>query len=209
MCTRFYADLSPELRPYVEAANRSPLRARMVEQLGKPFKTEGEIRPTDLFTAIAFSRAGAPAAFPMVWGYTLPGLNRPVVNTRVETAPQKEIWRESWRSRRCVIPAAYYYEWAHLTRPDGRSVLGEKYMIQPRGQTCAFLAGLYRFEERRGFQYPVFSVLTREPSQALMAIHDRMPLILPPSLIEAWVRPENKPEELLGAAVTDLVFEKA
>ena len=87
MCTRFYADLSPELRPYIEAANRSPLRARMVEQLGKPFKTEGEIRPTDLFTAIAFSRAGAPAAFPMVWGFTLPGLNRmfswsPLVSSR-------------------------------------------------------------------------------------------------------------------------------
>ena len=34
MCCRYYVDLSPELRPFIEQANRSPLRPRMVEALG-------------------------------------------------------------------------------------------------------------------------------------------------------------------------------
>ncbi len=57
--------------------------------------------------------------------------------------------------------------------------------------------------------FPVFAVLTREPTQYLRQIHDRMPLILPKNMIQEWIRPDNKPEELLEYAVTDLVAEKA
>ena len=63
---------------------------------------------------------------------------------------------------------------------------------------------LYRIEE--GF--PVFTVLTREPSAELRRIHDRMPLILPKEKIDAWVRPDTKPETLLTYALTDMIFEK-
>ena len=46
-------ELSPELRPIIEAAKRSALTERMVSKLGKPLKTEGEIRPTDMAPVIA------------------------------------------------------------------------------------------------------------------------------------------------------------
>ena len=53
VCTRYYVELSPELRPYIEAASRSRLKESMVTKLGRAFKFSGEIRPTDIAAVIA------------------------------------------------------------------------------------------------------------------------------------------------------------
>ena len=53
MCTRYYMELSPELKPYIDRATTSPLKDRMVSNLARPLKTEGEIRPTDMAPVIA------------------------------------------------------------------------------------------------------------------------------------------------------------
>ena len=68
-----------------------------------------------------------------------------------------------------------------------------------------WLCGLYRIEEG----LPVFVILTREPGEEIRFIHDRMPLILPERLIGEWIRPDVRPEELVGDALTDMVFEKS
>ena len=120
MCCRFYMEMSEELRPIVEAANRSALGARMVAALGRPVRTQGEMRPTDIVPVLAPNRAGRQAVFPMLWGFTLEGRASPVINARSETAAQKPTFRESWKSRRCVIPASYYFEWEHLQNAPGR-----------------------------------------------------------------------------------------
>ena len=48
MCTRYYMELSPELRPYIEAANRSGLREKIVTKIGRGMVTEGEVKPGDI-----------------------------------------------------------------------------------------------------------------------------------------------------------------
>ena len=55
---------------------------------------------------------------------------------------------------------------------------------------------------------PVFVILTRDPGEEIRFIHDRMPLILPGNYVEEWIRPDAKPEELVEAAMTEMVFEK-
>ena len=209
MCTRYYVELSPELRPYVERARHSQLKARMVSSLGKEFRENGEIRPTDMATVIASSASGEKAAFPMVWGYHIPGIDRPVVNARAESAKEKKSFAEDWRKHRCVIPASYYFEWEHLKRPDGKVKTGQKYAIQPKGSSVTWIAGLYRMEEKNGLHYPVFTILTREPSTELLKLHDRMPVILPESAINDWIRPDSHPEEIIKNALTDMVMETA
>ena len=209
MCTRYYMEMSSELRPIVEKAKSSALSIRMVNRLGKPLKTEGEIRPTDMVPVIAPNQNGARTVFPMVWGYSIPGLNHPVVNTRVESADKKDVWKEGWRSHRCIVPASWYFEWEHLPLANGKTKTGQKYMIQPKGSEMTWLAGLYRIEEFRDLKYPVFSVLTREPTAELSRIHDRMPLILPSNAIDDWIRPDTKAEEIAKMAVTDVFIEKA
>ena len=81
-------------------------------------------------------------------------------------------------------------------------------MIQPRNTAATFLAGLYRMESSKGITYPVFTVLTREPTQEISFIHDRMPVILPQTMIGDWINPGNKADEIISEALTDMVFEK-
>lgn len=81
-------------------------------------------------------------------------------------------------------------------------------MIQPKGPAVTWLAGLYRIEDISGIQIPVFTVLTREPSEEIRFIHDRMPVILPGDDIEKWINPDSKPDEIIKNAMTDIVFEK-
>lgn len=211
MCCRYYMETSPELRPYIEAANRSSLKDRLVSKLARPLVTEGEVRPTDLVPVIApSSKSQAPTVFPMVWGFTIPRRQTSLFNARVESATEKPTFKESWEKRRCIVPASWYYEWEHLINAStGKSKTGDKYMIQAKGSNVIYLAGLYRLEEIAGIQVPVFTILTREPSDEIRFIHDRMPVMLPKEYIREWVNPNGKPEEIIRAAQTEMVFEVA
>ena len=200
MCCRYWADESPELRAIVEEMNRSSLVRKWQEKTG--IKTHGEIRPTDVVPVIAPNRAGERAVFPMKWGFSGKSL---LINARSETAALKPTFQESWKRRRCIVPASWYYEWEHLRGSDGKTRTGDRFMIQPKGSDMTWLCGLYRMEE--GF--PVFVILTREPGEEIRFIHDRMPLILPESAVEDWIRPDGRPEEVLGEALTEMVFERA
>ncbi len=202
-------ELSPELRPYIEAANRSPLKEKIVDKLARPMVTSGEVRPTDLVPVIASSKAMEPAVFPMVWGFHLTRSSSPIVNARVETAMEKATFKESWESRRCIIPASYYFEWEHLKNAAGKVNTGDKYMIQPKGSRLTFMAGLYRIEEINGIKVPVFAILTRDPAENIRFIHDRMPVILPKDSIREWIQPEAKPEQIVKNAIQAIVFDKA
>ena len=205
MCCRYYMELSPELRPYVEAAERSPLTEKLVARLARPLITEGEVRPTNLVPVVAPSRSQKAAVYPMVWGFT--GPTSPLVNARSETANVKPTFQESWQKRRCAIPASWYYEWEHFTSADGRKKTGEKYMIQPKGAKLMFLAGLYRLEEQKGITVPVFTVLTKEPTEELRRIHDRMPVILPQSAVGKWIEPSARAEDCMQLALSDMIAE--
>lgn len=211
MCCRYYMETSPELRPYIEAANRSSLKDRLVSKLARPLVTEGEVRPTDLVPVIApSSKSQEPTVFPMVWGFTIPRRQTSLFNARVESATEKPTFKESWEKRRCIVPASWYYEWEHLINTStGKSKTGDKYMIQAKGSNVIYLAGLYRLEEIAGIQVPVFTILTREPSDEIRFIHDRMPVMLPKEYIREWVNPNGKPEEIIRAAQTEMVFEVA
>lgn len=211
MCCRYWMEESPELKPFVDAANRSPLRDKMVAHLAKPLKTSGEIRPTDICVAVAPDRSGKRAAYPMFWGFT--GQQSYLLNTRIESANQKPMWKESLERRRCIIPASWYYEWQHLKSADGKTKTGSKYMIQPKGATLTLLAGIYRLEpfQDTGMMFPHFSILTREPGNDIRPIHDRMPVILDAQDAAAWIRPETTEteiKEIITRSLTGMMFER-
>ena len=212
MCSRYFVELSPELRPYVEQARRSALGIRMMRSLGRPLAREGVVRPTDIAPVIAPNTRGMKSVFPMIWGFTQADIehtkrSQPLINARIETADRKPSWRESWQRRRCIIPASYYFEWERLLKPDGSKKPGDKYVIQPCGSDVCYMAGLYRMEDG----YPHFAVLTRDAAPGLRRIHDRMPLILPASAISEWISPDSAPDrlrEISESAITEVIAEK-
>ena len=200
MCGRYWTDDSEEFREFVAEMNRSPLADRWREKK-KEIRTGGEILPTDVAPVIAPDRRGGRKIYPMKWGFAGRSL---LINARAETAAVKETFREAWHRRRCIIPAAGYFEWEHLTESGGKKRSGDKFLIRPAKEGLTYLCGLYRIEEGM----PVFVVLTREPAEEIRFIHNRMPLILPGELVNEWIRPDADPEGILKNAVTDVHFER-
>ena len=179
--------------------NKSPLVSKWHATTG--ITTYGEIRPTNVVPVIASKRSGEKAVFPMKWGFSGRTL---LMNARTETAPVKATFRDAWASHRCIIPASWYFEWEHIVGNDGKKRTGDKYLIQPKGSSMTWLCGLYRIEDG----LPVFVILTREPGEEIRFIHDRMPLIMPGDYVDEWIRPDAKPEKLVQAAMTEMVYEK-
>ncbi|MCR5467247.1 MAG: SOS response-associated peptidase [Lachnospiraceae bacterium] len=206
MCTRYALEKDlPELKEIADEVLQSLLAQRFVATHARPIVTSGEVRPTDIVPVIAPNAKGLKTVFPMQWGFLNKDNKRTLFNARVETAGEKPTFKDAWQSHRCIIPASYYFEWAHFKSPDGREKTGDKYAIQPSGCTLTWLCGLYRIENG----YPVFVILTKEPTVELAKIHDRMPLMLPKDRIEDWINPSSNPEELLSYALTDMIIEKA
>lgn len=87
---------------------------------------------------------------------------------------------------------------------DGKIKTGDRYIIQPKDANITWLCGLYHIEN----DFPTFVVLTREPSQDIAFIHDRMPLILPEHMIGDWIRPSADPDDMIKRALTDMIAEK-
>ena len=206
MCTRYALDITqPELKEIIDIARSSRLTTKFVDTHARPLITDGEVRPTDIVPVIAPNSKGEKCVFPMQWGFTARDNKRSLFNARLETAGEKPTFKDAFQSHRCIIPAAYYHEWEHFKSPDGKVKTGDKYAIQPAGCTVTWLCGLYRIEEG----YPVFVILTKEPTIELSKIHDRMPMMLQKDKIEDWINPSKNPEELIPYALLDMVTEKA
>ena len=200
MCCRYLLEESPELRPIIEAMNRSPLAGKLFPQ--SSLRAAGEVRPAEAAPVLAPDKSGSPVIFPMKWGFSGKSL---LINARSETAASRPLFRDSWQSRRCAVPSSGYFEWEHPQLPDGRKKTGVKYLLRQKDSALTWLCGLYRVEEG----IPCFVILTREPGENLRFIHDRMPLILPDRAVHDWIRPETRPEDLLPLAQTDLLFRPA
>ena len=165
-----------------------------LEQRNIQVKT-GDIFPGDVAAVIASNRKLEPQAFAMEWGYKMPDGKR-VFNARSETASHKAMFADGMRQRRCLIPAAHYYEWQKTS--DGKV----KYSIAPKDTEGFYLAGIYRLENG----VPVFSVLTKEPAESIAFIHNRMPVILPQIVMADWLNPRYRGEEVLSAAVSEMQY---
>lgn len=187
------------------AATTSTLANKFIATHGRPIITEGEVRPTDIVPVIAPNQKGVKTIFPMQWGFTNKEHKTTLFNARCETAGTKPTFKDAWKSHRCIVPASYYFEWEHFKSPDGKTKTGDKYAIQPEGLTVTWLCGLYRMEEG----YPVFVILTKEPTAALNKIHDRMPLILPQDKIEDWINPTSSPDKLIHYSLNEMILEKS
>ncbi|MBR5287325.1 MAG: SOS response-associated peptidase [Clostridia bacterium] len=184
MCGRFYTgeeDTPQEMQAILDALNRRNTPAK-----------EGEIFPADTAAVIANTKRLTPAPFAMRWGYDTGG--RRIINARSETAAQKPLFADGMEKRRCLVPAAGYFEWARRSREK------TKYRIADVHTPLIFMAGIYRLTDAGA----EFSILTREPDTSVSFLHDRMPVILPREYHSAWLDPRSNPQEILSFAAADL-----
>jgi putative SOS response-associated peptidase YedK len=144
--------------------------------------------PTQLVAAVRAGEHGEPEGVQLRWGL-LPfwakdaGIGNRMINARAETLAEKPAYRNAFRKRRCVILANGFYEWKAL--PGGKA----PHWIAPRdGQPIAF-AGLWARWEKGETPLETCTIVTTSANRGLREIHERMPVIIPPEALRAWVDP--------------------
>lgn len=119
-------------------------------------------------------------------GEQAPGGGKLLINARSETAATLPAFRESFRARRCLVPADGFYEW----RPGAEGRL--PHHVRFRDRRLFALAGLWDRQVRPGAAaIEGFTVLTCPPSELVRPLHDRMPVILPEHAWEEWLRADD------------------
>ena len=184
MCGRFY------IEDAFDWADVLRLMGAQNRRLPEAAKRSGEVNPTDAALVLAPSKDLSPGAFAMRWGYRLPD-GHLVINARSETARSRPLFADGMRRRRCAVPVSGYIEW------DRSGTTRRKYKVDGGTAEPLFLAGLYRPAEKGA----EFTVLTRSPSDAVAALHDRMPVLLRAAEATAWIRPDADAQAVLREAV--------
>lgn len=129
------------------------------------------------------------------------------INARAETVAIKPAFRDSFASRRCLIPADGFYEWQK--RPKGKL----PHFIHGTDGGPLALAGLWASWRDRETDERVrtCTIITTEPNAAIEELHDRMPVVLPAAAWEVWLAEGEADLDqlralLLPAAETSLAF---
>ncbi|MCP9771503.1 SOS response-associated peptidase [Synechococcus sp. Tobar12-5m-g] len=125
----------------------------------------------------------------LLWGLLPEWVKDPLaaprpINARSETVAQKASLKGAWRHRRCLLPADGFYEWKGLRGARSK----QPWLIRRRDRQPFWLAGLWdRWIGPDGSEVESCCVLTTAPNALLAPLHDRMPVILPDGLEEAWL----------------------
>ncbi len=138
---------------------------------------------------------------PLAWGLVPPWaedrrVGHRMINARVETAATRPGFRDALRERRCLIPVTGFYEWQ---RHDRR--LSQPFLIRRRDLRPMALAGLWeRWRARDGGPaVESCTILTTEANAEIAPVHDRMPLILEPDALAAWLDPAQTSPRALAS----------
>lgn len=161
------------------------------------------VKPTQAIPIIVGTppeRRVAPARWSLVppWADDLK-LKFPTFNARIETAASKPTFKASVKSKRCLVPFEGYYEW--LTEGTKKT----PFYVHRIDQQPLLLAGLYSWWQSPATQewHLTATILTRESAGQLSPLHDRMPVLLHPDLIDDWLNKEIPGDELLLTTASD------
>lgn len=169
------------------------------------------VAPTDPVYVIA-ERDGVRSLGSMRWGL-VPHWAKDArsihINARSETVATTAAFRESFSRRRCLIPADGFYEWE--PKEQGRT---PHWVYRADGHPMVFAAiWASRLDPDTDIWERTCSIVTTGAEGAVSAIHDRMPVSLPPTVWDAWLDRELRDPEavagLLQPIDPDLLMEHA
>lgn len=135
------------------------------------------------------------------------------INARTETVHEKPTFRNAFRSRRCLIPATGYYEWAteagdfppkqpfyiHKNLNNQNNSIQNSSAHRASSESILtvrselLFAGIYdQWVDSNGEIFESAAIITREAVGSLAPIHHRMPTFLPEDRWDTWLDPELK-----------------
>ena len=112
------------------------------------------------------------------------------INARGESVHRLATFRESFRGKRCLLPASGYYEW----KRDGKRK--RPFYIRRKDGGPMALAGLWDFWTDGAAKVTSCCLITTDANVLLQPVHNRMPVILSPDQFAGWLSPGTDEEKL-------------
>lgn len=131
----------------------------------------------------------------MQWGFQLPGIQRPIINSRSETIHEKNLFKDAFEKKRCIIPASGFFEWQENAQEKPKPM----YRVKNASDDLMLMAGIYMKQtDALGVATWRFSVVTRDANTQMQAIHHRMPLIFDLEHANQWLSERTTPTERMA-----------
>jgi putative SOS response-associated peptidase YedK len=184
--------------------NPDPVKLRQRFLLGESsveFEPRFNVAATDAVLGVRRDDDGGRELGRLRWGlvperWAEKRSGRPLINARAESLASQPAFAESFRERRCLIPADGFFEWRR--DETGKTPV---WITRTDGELFAF-AGVWaalpaRASGDAGEMLHSCAIVTCAPNELIRPIHDRMPVVLDPELEAAWLDPERPDDELL------------
>jgi putative SOS response-associated peptidase YedK len=114
-------------------------------------------------------------------------------NARAETLTHKPLFRDSIKSKRCLVLASGFYEWQ---KQGGKK---QAYYIYRADKRPLAFAGLWDVWEDHitGEAIESCTIITTAATHQLKEIHERMPVVLESEIYDTWLDPEFNETDVL------------
>lgn len=174
MCGRYYVDekTAKEIEKIVRNIDKKLNGVKM-----------GEVQPSQNALVLTGKKPELSAEV-MQWGFPRLDKKGLIINARAESVKEKRTFKDCEMQRRCIVPAAHYFEW---DREKTKTVLSRS------DSGIVYMAGVYQYIQN----VERVVILTTQANQSVAKIHDRMPLILDEKEIEGWVYDNELADYLL------------
>ncbi len=168
--------------------------AELVELLGfelampaDAYTPRWNIAPTTQVLAITESsgdRTGSLMRWGLIprWAKPETAFKRPMFNARSETVAERPTFRDSFKSRRCLVPANGFFEWR---REDSRTKT--PMWIHDAASPIVTFAGIWSVWSGPDGVVESCAIMTSSPNALMEPIHNRMPVILDDEWAAIWL----------------------
>jgi putative SOS response-associated peptidase YedK len=154
--------------------------------LDLPFEARYNIAPSQQIIAIADFGKDIEARM-LTWGL-IPSWSkdgRGFINARAETLEEKPSFSDSFRLRRCLIPADGFFEWKRTGREK------RPFYFQLDEEMPFAFAGIWDTWSNRRDVVTSCAIITTASNELVGELHDRMPAMLLDEFHDAWLDPRT------------------
>jgi len=160
----------------------SSLSKKVSDNLNIQFFTADnrDLRPTQTVSTIT-SIDNRLQQLDTSWGIKPSWAKKLLINAQAESVADKPTFRKAFANHRCVVPCSGWYEWSS-TQGNGK----QKYLFGFENQEPIYMAGIWytSVDEKP----PQLVTLTTTPIESCKPYHHRMPLLIPVSAVEDWLK---------------------
>ena len=163
---------------------------------------EDDIAPGSVQPVVSINSDGERQIELMRWGFKLP--DRLLFNARSEGIESSKFWKDAFLEGRVIVPADAIFEWKEMPKEQKKP----KYEFTLPGQEPFGMAGISKLWKnlKTDRWERTFAVITGEPNELMVPIHDRMTTFLQLRDYAEYLQPaERPPVHLLRVLDSDVI----